>query len=145
MSLTIYIKGEDSYNRDKFECDVEALFKSISLVKNDFNIKVIEEIEQGTYNDEISFIDRFGFKLYLSNMSTGSKAAICVNTIQDKIINCVECGKNAINYIIDHCKSGFILVNRSQLLVEDCENIDVLLQGYHFTSANDLVTYLEEI
>lgn len=145
MSLTIYIKGEDSYDKDKLENDVETLFKTIHLVKNDFNIKVIEEIEQGTYNDEISFIDRFGFKLYLSNMSTGSKAIICVNTIQDRIINCIECGKNAINYIIDNCKSGFILVNRSQLLVEDCENIDVLLQGYHFTSANDLVTYLEEV
>ena len=64
MSLTIYVREDNSNIQLPIAHDVELQFLKTRLYKNDYIVKALKEIEQAEYNDEYSFIDRFGFKLY---------------------------------------------------------------------------------
>lgn len=74
--------------------DIESLFKQIRVSGTPAEKEVIEKIEQGKFNDSQSFIDRFGFKLYMSELSTGCKAALCVLNLPDKqlVLHKYVCG-----------------------------------------------------
>ena len=54
----------------------------------------IRQIEKGTYNDEYSFIDRFGYKLYNTELRMGCRAVLCVMNCPDVIIDLIECVMN---------------------------------------------------
>lgn len=94
--------------------DIEALFKQIRIKGTEEEKAVIAKIEQGKYNDDNSFIDRFGYKLYLSELSTGCKAALCVINKPDIQINLIECGINALDVILSTCKKGSIIIERTR-------------------------------
>ena len=141
--LTIYIDKTTL----PVEHDVEKLFSQTKLTDTPLNRKLIQVIEQGTYNDPYSFIDRFGFKLYTEDMSTGCKAALCVANNPDKVVDLVECGYNARDAIIHFCNTGNILYHESSLTIESMEEhyvIDVALNGYHFTSVDRLNKYIQD-
>lgn len=104
----------------------------------------MKEIEKATYNDEFSFIDRFGFKLYTDNMSTGCKAAICVNAFPDVVVDTIECGTNVLEFMIANCNDGHILMSREAMVFSiQCE-IDVIIDDRHFDECNDLLEYIHE-
>lgn len=125
--------------------DIEALFKQI-IVKGTAEEKaVISKIENGKYNDESSFIDRFGYKLYLSELSTGCKAALCVLNKPDVQINLIECGRNALDVILSVCKNGSVIMrDRDATICDYSENgsIEVELDVYVFTTVKRLNYYL---
>lgn len=126
--LTVYIDQTDL----PVEHDVENLFLRTRLKDTPVNRKLIEVIEKGTYKDESSFVDRFGYKLWKSELSTGCKAALCVANHPDKIIDTAECGFNARDAIINYCKEGNILYYDDGLTVakaRDMEHIDVVVNG----------------
>ena len=62
-----------SYNVDH---NVEKLFDTIVLKGTPTERKIIELIEKGQWNDGNSFIDRFGYKLRIEELSTGAKAVL---------------------------------------------------------------------
>lgn len=141
--LTIYIDETDL----PVEHDVEKLFSQTRLVDTELNRKLIRVIEQGTYNDEWSFIDRFGFKLYTKDMSTGCKAALCVANNPDKIVDLIECGNNARDAIIKLCTNGNILYHENGMTIENInkpDTIDVRLDGYQFTTVERLNRYIHD-
>lgn len=145
MSLTIYIKGEnDSDIKLPIARDVELQFLKTRLKKDEYTVKALKEIEQAAYNDEHSFIDRFGFKLYSKNMSTGCKAALCVHEFPDMVIDTIECGLNAINFIIANCTTGAILISSESTLFYVDTPIDVIIDSRRFTDCDNLSEYLEE-
>lgn len=145
MSLTIYIKGEnDSNSQLPVARDVELQFLKTRLKKDDYTVKALKEIEQATYNDEYSFIDRFGFKLYSKNMSTGCKAVLCVHEFPTTVIDTIECGLNAINFIIANCTDGAILINPGSMLFYVDTSIDVIIDGRRFTDCDSLSEYISE-
>lgn len=90
--------------KDAPKTDIEALFKQIRIKGTPEEKEAIYKIEHGKYNDSNSFIDRFGYKLYLSELSTGCKAALCVINNPDLQINLIECGINDIDVILTTCK-----------------------------------------
>lgn len=144
MSLTIYVREDNSDIQLPIAHDVELQFLKTRLYKNDYIVKALKEIEQATYNDEHSFIDRFGFKLYSKDMSTGCKGAICVYAFPDIVIDVVECGINALNFIISNCTNGAILISREAMGFYKEGPVDVLLDGKWFTDCDDLVDYISE-
>lgn len=145
MSLTIYVRGENDSNIQlPIVHDVEIQFHKTRLYKNDYNIKALNEIEKATYNDEFSFIDRFGFKLYTDSMSTGCKAAICVHEFSDTVVDVLECGTNVLNFIISNCTSGAILIDRGAMGFYKKGPVDVILDGKRFTDCDALVDYIAE-
>ncbi len=145
MSLTIYVRGEDDSNIQlPIAHDVEMQFHKTRLYKNEYNIKALKEIEKATYNDEFSFIDRFGFKLYTKNMSTGCKAAVCVHEFPSMVIDTIECGLNALNFIIANCTNGVILVSPESTLFSVDTPIDVIIDNKKFIDCISLNEYLSE-
>lgn len=146
MSLNIYVHNSDFTDNSNFVKDVELAFKSIKIQRSSFNVDAIRTIDKGVYNDSTSFIDRFGFKLYLDDLSTGCKAAICANSLPDAVVNTIECGINALSFIVTNCKSGNILVSNESLIFtgESSAIIDVVFNGVKFNSLGDLNNYLKE-
>lgn len=145
MSLVIYVRGEHNSIVKPIIRDVELQFLKTRLYKNDYILKALKEIEKAEYNDEHSFIDRFGFKLYSKDLSTGCKAAICVHAFPNMIIDVVECGLNALNFIISNCKDGAILISEGTMqLFYKKGAVDVILDGKRFTDCDDLVDYISE-
>lgn len=125
--------------------DIEALFKQIRIKGTEEEKAVISKIEQGKYNDDNSFIDRFGYKLYLSELSTGCKAALCVINKPDMQINLIECGINALDVILSTCKNGSIIMRERGVTIKDYSEdgrIEVELDGYLFTTVERLNYYL---
>lgn len=125
--------------------DVEKLFKQIKLKGTKEEKAVISKIEQGKYNDEYSFIDRFGYKLYISELSTGCKAALCVLNKPDVTINLIECGINALDVILTTCKNGSIIMQNRGTTINDYSEdgkIEVELEGHLFTSVKRLNYYI---
>ena len=125
--------------------DIEVEFMKFRLKDSILNRMIIEIIEKGRYNDEDSFIDRYGFKLYDSEMSTGCKAALCVANNPDKLYNLKECGYNAQDLIISILKEGNIIIPDRDMTIYNYgtdKKIDVKLDDYRFTDLDRLNYYI---
>lgn len=139
--LTIYVDEVDSNDIVR---NVEEQFAKVKLAGTQIERRIISEIERGTYNDEFSFIDRFGYKLYNTEMSTGCKAALCVVNCPELIIDLIECGLNARDIIIGLCKEGNILIKENGVTIVDYfdEAIDVKIDNFRITSVDRLNKYI---
>lgn len=125
--------------------DIEALFKQIIVTGTAAEKEVISKIEQGRYNDENSFIDRFGYKLYMSELSTGCKAALCILNKPEMMINLAECGINALDVILTVCKNGNVIMRDRDVTIRDYSNdgeISILLDGHEFSTVKRLNYYI---
>lgn len=113
--LKLYIGKNDLPSGISFIEDVEAAFPLVTITGSSFQREVIACIENGTYNDEKTFIDRFGEPAKYDWLCTGSKALMLLESRPDVIINFTECGDNALTllskldngmlYFEDRCKS----------------------------------------
>ena len=141
MSLNIRIKEDDT--NKKASQNIEDLFSSINLTRKPEEIRVIELIEKGKYNDSVSFIDRFGIRLPITELSTGCKTALCIINNPTIEIDTQECGINAVDVIVSTLKNGNIIIkDRGVTFVDyDGDEIDVQLDGYRFTSIERLNYY----
>lgn len=124
--------------------DVEKQFASLALECTEKEKELVRLIEQGTLIDSTSFIDRFGYKLYNSELSTGCKAGLCVLNCKDKVVNLIECGLNARDCIISLCDVGAVLIDTNSATIsnEYSENILVQIDDYEFTSLSRLNSYI---
>jgi hypothetical protein len=143
--LKIVLKG---YN-ERTTFDVDDEFSKIRLPDTAKNRQIIERIEQGKYEDEIYYIDRFGYKLYKQYMSSGCKAALLIQNT-DLVVDTTECGANAIAAILNLCDSGSaILVDKNSKLpysqfVQNGTKCNIEFNGYHFTDIRRLNKYIED-
>lgn len=141
LNVKIYDSSSDIIHKT----DVEKVFRTLRVTGTEYEKLVIQKIEQGIYNDEDSFIDRFGFKLYLSQLSTGCKAALCILNNPSLEISLFECGNNAIDVILSICKNGKVAIVDREMSVMDYSvdgKIDVCIDGYEFTTIDRLNYYL---
>lgn len=143
--LTIYFDGEPLDGMKVIVMDVEEEFKKIKLAGTDLEMKLIEEIDNAKWNDSHSFIDRFGFKLYMSELSTGCKAALLVVNMPEAIINIRECGLNARDAIISLCPNGNVLVMDNGITFIDLSenDIQVKVDQYKFSTIDRLNDYIQ--
>ena len=140
------IKISDNIGQEE-NTNIETEFMKVNLMDSVINRKIIELIEKGTYNDNVSFIDRYGFKLYTSELSTGCKAALCVANNPNEVYNIKECGYNAQDVIITILKEGNIIIPARDMKIKDYSEdgkIEVQLDGYKFTSVKRLNKYISE-
>lgn len=134
---------------DDFIVDVHRAFMSVRLTGTKEEREIIRVIEKGEYLDSMSFKDRFGFKLPIEALSSGSRAALCVLNFPDKVIDTRECGLNALGAIMNICNKGSIVVRDAQIKFPnpyfDCEHIiDVECCGIHFTDFYELNTFYHD-
>ncbi len=102
--LNIYI-GKENLPKDKrLIFNPDNAIPLVIITGSQFQREVISIIEKGSYYDNKMFTDRFGGNLYYTSMSTGSKALFEVDFLTDYVINCVECGENALELLthLDH-------------------------------------------
>ena len=91
--------------------DIDAEFSKILITVDDNMRRIVKAIDQGELIDSNKFMDRFGVVLYLSELSTGCKAAICVYKNAELIVDTQECGLNARDAIFNYCENGKILLH----------------------------------
>lgn len=115
MELRMYTDKSKVPGNLRFVVSNDAEFLSISnmeIPNDDIGRKVIEDVEGGRYKDSISFYGKFGGDVVRSiNLSTGSKTIINLyNSIgKDICINTNECGKNAMQFILDNLAGNIVL------------------------------------
>ena len=66
--LQLLVKGVDDAP-EGMDLDVERVFAGVSLTGSESEKQVIEFIEEGKYLDNLSFIDRFGYRLHASSLA----------------------------------------------------------------------------
>lgn len=139
--LTIFV---DTVKNENVVRNVEEQFAKITLAGSKIERELISKIEKATYNDEYSYIDRFGFKLYNTELSTGCKAALCVVNCPELVIDLIECGLNARDIIIGLCKEGKVLIQENGVSITKYfdEPIDVEIDNYRITSVDRLNKYI---
>lgn len=144
--LRIYFREDNEIeNPELIVRDVEKMFEMVHMKGEEKQKKMIQLIEHGSYNDENSFIDRFGYKLYYSELSTGCKAALVVLAFPDKIIDLRECGLNARDIIVSICDEGNILISDSGITFCDyADSIKVRVDDYLFNNIERLNIYVNE-
>lgn len=108
--------------------DIDAAFSKLKITVNEAVRNIIKAVDNGNIIDDAAFTDRFGVKLYLSELSTGCKAAICVELMQDKIIDLQECGLNARDAIFNYCENGKILLHDFGVTIVDAHTRRSLIQ-----------------
>ena len=99
--------------------DIDAAFSKLEIVVNDAVKNIIQGVDTGNMIDVSTIEDRFGVRLYLSELSTGCKAAICAALMPNQIIDLQECGLNARDAIFNYCEDGKVLLHDFGVTVVD--------------------------
>ena len=84
--------------------DINAEFSKTLIAVDDNTKRIVKAIDQGELIDSNKFKDRFGVSLYVSELSTGCKAAICAYYHPELIVDTQECGLNARDAIFNYCE-----------------------------------------
>jgi hypothetical protein len=142
--LLIYFKNRENYDKSKVVDNAELAFRNLDINWDETDNKLISEIDKGKLQGA-DFIDRFGRNLPLDAISCGCKCALVVNHNPDKVINTIECGRNAIDAIIKYIKNGDVVWDYGGLTVHYSKNaqIDVCIEGkFRITNLERLNYYL---
>lgn len=143
----LHIKIDVENSVDKSNCikDVEKQFEKIVITGTEAERQAIELVENGKYLDSYSYIDRFGYKLPITELSTGCKTILCVLNTPNQWIDTIESGINAVSVLISICKEGKIIVNdfQTEFITADLNtDIDVELNGLIFHDYDELNDYI---
>lgn len=130
-----------------FITDVNKEFDKLGLSGSTDEELFLNRLEHGKSipGDSYAYIDRFGFKLSASDMSTGCKAAICVLRSTSKIIDLTECGLNAVGMILSWCREGNIYIPGYAVTFPDYSEslVSIRLNNYIFSTLSRLNDYLD--
>ncbi len=141
MALEIYV-GRNNFPKDKkIWYDPEKMIYATKITDDTFNKKVISEIEQGQYLDAGSFIDRFGYKLHMSSVSTGSKILLEVNNTDNAII-ADEIGMNAKRLLLT-LDNGAVCFLRPSIFPSKIHSINCIVNSRHITDSDTLNDFME--
>lgn len=151
MALNIYIDKKDipkkskiiKFNDIQFEYDLDNMIVDKTIEKLMYDIDGSVYIPDGNG----SMRTRYGDLLKLNYLSTGCKTAINVYNHPDKIVDCIECGNNAFEYILS-LKNGNVF-GYGVAAVNGDKNIDVNViyneKITKFNKLSDLINFWSKI
>lgn len=129
--------------------DVDKELGKIKLNGSDTERNLIRTIEEGRYEDPMSFIDRFDCKLPKQNLSTGCKAGLVVYHRPNIGVALLNCGYNAVSAILQFCRNGIVYAYEPDIpyicfdtLKTREVAIDVELDGKQFYNMKELNDYI---
>ena len=144
--LNIFIRDEPYPGNLEIIDNIEVAFVKYKFKNTEFERNILRVIENAAICNTNAFIDRFGNKLPISDLSTGTKAALLIHANPDKLVDTIECGLNALSSILSFCKAGNVLMHDYQThlpYVDDVNPIiDVCLDKYRFDNLDRLCDYL---
>lgn len=125
--------------------NVDRLFGRLCNLPNDSVTKyVLLKIENATYCDTISFIDRFGYKLPINCLSTGTKALLlAIQTGEPVCFD--ECAGNVFGVAImlssfcDMTICYSVLMRENNIVIDQYVGISVVVNN------NQVITNIEDI
>lgn len=144
--LSIYI-DEDKIDCNKLIRDVDTDLGMTEFDYRDDLSSVVKDIDGGELINGKYFIDRFGYKMSISELSTGCKGIMLSILKPDKIINLKEAGLNARDYAINNLSKGSILIYfPDTTIVMSREVVDCGLPelGYRLNSIDRLNKYFQD-
>lgn len=140
-------KAVEKYLKPHFDARCLQCVECI-LNSGDMCAGVLKVIDKAIYNSPATFIGRdpsLG-ALYKQHLSTGTKTLLNVLNHPDRCFSTVECGYNAISYMLNFNQGNVYIPNTfifSPGLTSD--NIDIVWDGKHFTKLSELKRYLSEV
>lgn len=119
--------------------DVDKHLAKTGIRNTVVNNIVLRYLELSKYNDEESFIDKYGYKVNFLKLSTGSKILIVMNEFQNVPVDGAELGQNAFE-IMTQYSDGTIYFDSTKRFdlpeVVDLDNISV--NGIIYKDNSDL-------
>lgn len=139
--LNLYIGKESLPDGISFIDDPESVFMTVEITGTEFQRRVLREIEGGEFFDNRRFIDRFGGQLYYDNLSSGSKSLLVAEYYKDRVVNCIDCGENALGYIT--ClKDGNIYLPKRTIEIPVIDINPVYCYGREWNDMNELNSFI---
>lgn len=141
--LNIYVYGEEPQDLE-IERDIERIFAMTKLKGTEKERLAIQLIDKGQWKDADTFIDRFGVRLYTSELSTGCKAILSVLNNPDIGMDLKECGLNARDAVLSLCDAGNVLINDTSVTFNDYSQDGKVSIGYRekeFTTMDSFNEY----
>ncbi len=139
--INFYI-GEENLPKDKrYIRDPENTILMVKLCGTEFQKRVLAEIENGQYKNSLQWIDRFGSSLYYTDLSTGSKTLFALEGFPEFVIDCDECGENALKMIslLDNCN---VYLSHKMFRLDWYEDKEVTCNNMKYRSISNLSTFL---
>lgn len=135
--VNIYI-GKSNIPKDKkYINDADKFCFGGSLrVDDDFTKMILKEIEKGEILSEYLFKDRFGFGLYVHNLSTGTKAILAAKYFPEYVINLTEAGRNVLEFVSELGDAN-IYLNRVSVNLHKLSN-PICLNGVLYNNLDEL-------
>lgn len=132
------ILDKNSITEDMYIHDVDRYFPYVGIKDNKISRTIIEKLEGGKYLSENSYIDRYGFKINMLDLSTGSKTLILVaNT--NRVINGCEIGQNAFELLIQSIDGSIYLDDIDRFELPEYFNLsEVLVDGKQSSTVLEL-------
>ena len=123
--------------------DCDYVFNTGYIQIDEHALNIVKYIEDALDITPRYFLDRFGFKLYLSNLSTGSKTALLVNSGYGPVC-LAECGFNALDAIINYCHGHVVLQDPFYSFTDfgDGGNKEFEINGVRIIGIQNLNEYL---
>lgn len=118
--------------------DADAYIHKVGISDTDINRYLLEKLEQASYLNISEFIDRYGYKLPLSCLSTGMKILLEVIN-SDKCIYGLELGQNAFELLIQSANGTIYFDNVDRFELPEYFNLeDVSVNGEVFNTILEL-------
>lgn len=96
-------------------------------------------IDKATLVDSATIISDEGMKISLLDLSSGCKTCLCVILFPDVCFSTLECGPNAMEYIM-HLSTGCIYNPAMDMDMNLSDSCDILCEEKHYTTITDVLT-----
>ncbi len=129
--------------------DIQEEFEKLYVEDTPAVRRILERLEQGKYCSNYCFLNRFGGKVPLSRLCSGTQAALLTALRSNMEVNLIECGYDAIGCILSCVTEGRVVVHPeichcSIYRFGEDTSCDVALEGYRFTDLSKLDEYITE-
>lgn len=146
-TLNVYLDSKRVPPDRKVIEDTEKQFRTCVLQISQEEQKLVEFIDGGYFDSRATYVDRFGTRLPISELSTGCKTALCVLHYKVHIVNLRECGSNAVEGILRFCRTGSVLIPFDPtgfLVSDDNAPVEIICNGYRFTNYSSFNFYVRD-
>jgi hypothetical protein len=132
------ILGKENKPTGNYVHDANKFFPVVGIPDNEASRVILSNVEKAEYLSTDSFIDRYGYKVYMLGLSTGSKILLEIEN-SDKVINGVELGQNAFEVMIQSISGNVYFDNVDRFDLPDYFELgNISVNGKVFSTRLDL-------
>ena len=119
--LNIFLYEQNKPKKD-YVHDAEGFIYKVGIPDNEVSKLIISQIDKASYLNIYEFTDRFGYKLPMSFLSTGSKILLEIAN-SSRVINGLEMGQNAFDLMLQSLDGNVYFDSVDRFELPDSINI----------------------